>query len=126
MCFRLLPVNVNTFIERSHTALPCSIQIFELVISRMFEHMPNTRIVEAVLQIGHTLFRAHGDRRLGSRLTVMIVSFLAAPMTFLYNTLFVYEKKLRERSAHRQSLILGMIGTGILKERSISSSQRFV
>lgn len=35
---------------------------------------------------------------------------LAAPVTFLYNTLFLYEKKLREKSPFRQSLIIGMIG----------------
>ena len=36
-----------------------------------------------------------------------IHSQLAAPITFLYNTLFVYEKKLREKSNFRQSLIVG-------------------
>ena len=40
-----------------------------------------------------------------------IVPFVsAAPVTFLYNTLFLYEKKLREKSPFRQSLIIGMIG----------------
>ncbi|CAF4029812.1 unnamed protein product [Adineta steineri] len=74
MCLRLLP-------------------IFELIISRMFEHMPNARIVDTVLPIAQTLFRAH-----------------AAPVTFLYHTLFVYEKKLREKSTFRQSLIIGTLG----------------
>ncbi|CAF4990293.1 unnamed protein product, partial [Rotaria sp. Silwood1] len=74
MCLRLLP-------------------IFELIINRMFEHMPNARIVDTVLPIAQNLFRAH-----------------AAPITFLYHTLFVYEKKLREKSNFRQSLIIGMIG----------------
>jgi hypothetical protein len=35
---------------------------------------------------------------------------LAAPITFLYHTLFVYEKKLREKSNFRQSLIIGTLG----------------
>ncbi|CAF2042555.1 unnamed protein product [Rotaria magnacalcarata] len=74
MCLRLLP-------------------IFELIINRMFEHMPNARIVDTVLPIAHNLFRVH-----------------AAPVTFLYHTLFVYEKKLREKAPFRQSLIIGMIG----------------
>ncbi|CAF5042235.1 unnamed protein product, partial [Rotaria magnacalcarata] len=73
MCLRLLP-------------------IFELIINRMFEHMPNARIVDTVLPIAHNLFRVH-----------------AAPVTFLYHTLFVYEKKLREKAPFRQSLIIGMI-----------------
>ncbi|CAF0830899.1 unnamed protein product [Rotaria sordida] len=67
--------------------------IFELIINRMFEHMPNARIVDTVLPIAQNLFRAH-----------------AAPVTFLYHTLFVYEKKLREKSNFRQSLIIGTIG----------------
>jgi hypothetical protein len=35
---------------------------------------------------------------------------LAAPITFLYHTLFVYEKKLREKPSFRQLLIIGTLG----------------
>ncbi|CAF3822333.1 unnamed protein product [Rotaria magnacalcarata] len=35
---------------------------------------------------------------------------LTAPVTFSYHTLFVYEKKLGEKSNFRQSLIMGTLG----------------
>lgn len=76
----------------------------------MFEHMPNARIVDTVLPIAHSLFRAHGLFRLQTRFFFVIFCILAAPVTFLYNTLFVYEKKLREKSNYRHPLIIGIIG----------------
>jgi hypothetical protein len=48
-------------------------------------------------------------------------------VTFLYHTLFVYEKKLREKSNFRQSLIIGTLGTTekeyYSKQRSFSSRE---
>jgi len=77
----------------------------------MFEHMPNARIVDTVLPIAQTLFRAHGlNRKCNFSTKNKCVFFLAAPVTFLYHTLFVYEKKLREKSNFRQSLIIGTLG----------------
>ena len=77
----------------------------------MFELLPNARIVDTVLPIAQSLFRAHGSIRICSICWFMFDEFfLAAPVTFLYNTLFVYEKKLREKAAFRQPLIAGTIG----------------
>ncbi|CAF3252126.1 unnamed protein product, partial [Rotaria sp. Silwood2] len=67
--------------------------IFELIISRMFENMSNARIVDTVLPIAQNLFCAH-----------------AAPVTFPYHILFVYGKKLGEKSNFRQLLIMGTLG----------------
>lgn len=76
----------------------------------MFEHMPNARIVDTVLPIAQNLFRAHGKNLQSHSFANNIVIILAAPVTFLYHTLFVYEKKLREKSTFRQTLITGTIG----------------
>lgn len=77
----------------------------------MFEHMPNARIVDAVLPIAQNLFRGHGLTDYSHHIQFIRSSLLATPVTFLYHTLFVYEKKLREKSNYRQSLIIGLIGT---------------
>ena len=79
----------------------------------MFEHMPNSQIVDAVLPVSQNLFRAHGllesfSSNLGTKKQFFLL--LAAPVTFLYNTLFVYEKRLREKSNYRQALIIGILG----------------
>ncbi|CAF2867622.1 unnamed protein product [Rotaria sp. Silwood2] len=55
--------------------------------------MSNARIVDTVLPIAQNLFCAH-----------------AAPVTFPYHILFVYGKKLGEKSNFRQLLIMGTLG----------------
>uniref|UniRef100_T1HR14 Mediator of RNA polymerase II transcription subunit 23 n=1 Tax=Rhodnius prolixus TaxID=13249 RepID=T1HR14_RHOPR len=83
--------------------------VFDIVIHRFLELPPVTKTLETLLEHLGCLYKFH-DR----------------PVTYLYNTLHYYEKKLRDRPLLKRKLVSAVLGTMLDKTRGWNLSDAYI